>query len=63
MTVYDSKMEYLLSNPDPHMFYMFKELTSLYKCRGEQYLLAEHYRVIADTVFMYINFRLSRPGI
>ena len=63
MTVYDSKMEYLLSNPDPHMFYMFKELTSLYKCRGEHYLLAEHYRVIADTVFMYINFRLSRPGI
>lgn len=49
MTVFDSKMEYLLSNPDPHMFYMFKELTSLYKCRGEQYLLAKHYRVIAHT--------------
>ncbi|CAG2214980.1 unnamed protein product [Mytilus edulis] len=33
LTLFDSNMEYLLTNPDPHMYYMFKEVTSLYKCK------------------------------
>lgn len=35
MTLFDSTMEYLVTNPDPHNFYMFKEITDLYNCKGK----------------------------
>jgi hypothetical protein len=54
MTVYDSKMEYLLSYPDPHMFYMFNEFTSLYKCIGEQLFTDPDAQVLDNYIIIQI---------